>query len=88
MAWAYVFLAGVVEVLWVVGLRHSSAAWHWVGTGIMIVLSFYFIIKACEHLPAGTVYAVFTGLGAAGIALVDRLVFKTAISPSSSSLWD
>lgn len=81
MSWAYVFLAGIVEVFWVVGLRYSSTVWHWLGTGIMIVFSFYFIIKACEKLPSGTVYAVFTGMGAGGIVLVDWLVFKTDISP-------
>ncbi|HHW08299.1 MAG TPA: multidrug efflux SMR transporter [Clostridia bacterium] len=80
MSWAYVFLAGIVEILWVIGLRHSNTVWHWIGTGIMIILSFYFIIKACERLPAGTVYAVFTGMGAAGIVLVDWLILKTAIS--------
>lgn len=43
----------------------------WTGTVIMIICSFYFIIKACERLPSGTVYAVFTGSGAAAIAIID-----------------
>ena|SRR5690625_4202551 len=71
LAWLYVLFAAIVEVFWVLGLKYSSSPLEWFGTTIMIVLSFYFIIKACEKLPAGTVYAVFTGSGAAAIALID-----------------
>lgn len=75
MAWSYVALAAVVEVVWVVGLRYSETALQWTGTGLSIIFSFYFIIKACEKLPSGTVYAVFTGSGAAAILLVDIFIF-------------
>ncbi|SMB79491.1 paired small multidrug resistance pump [Desulfonispora thiosulfatigenes DSM 11270] len=78
--WIYVFLAGIVEVFWVIGLRHSSTSWQWLGTIVMIILSFYFVIKACDTLPSGTVYAVFTGMGATGIVLIDFLVFKADFS--------
>lgn len=74
LAWTYVLFAAIVEVFWVLGLKYSSSFLEWTGTVIMIVLSFYFIIKACETLPAGTVYAVFTGSGAAVIALLDFTV--------------
>lgn len=80
MPWLYVFLAAVVEVFWVIGLRYSSNVWEWAGTVIMIIFSFYFVIKACEKLPAGTVYAVFTGSGAAAIVLIDFLVFGANFS--------
>ena len=75
MAWLYVLFAAIVEVFWVIGLRYSETVWEWLGTVIMITLSFYLIIKACENLPAGTVYAVFTGSGAAAIVLIDFLIF-------------
>lgn len=71
MAWVYVLLAGIVEVFWVLGLRYSETWWEWIGTAVMIVISFYLIIKACERLPSGTVYAVFTGMGASAIAVID-----------------
>ena len=80
MPWLYVFLAAVVEVFWVIGLRYSSNVWEWAGTVIMIIFSFYFVIKACEKLPAGTVYAVFTGSGAAAIVIIDFLVFGANFS--------
>jgi len=79
-AWIYVFLAAVVEVFWVVGLRYSSNLLEWAGTMVAIIFSFYFIIKACENLPSGTVYAVFTGSGAAAIVLVDYLIFGSDFS--------
>lgn len=76
MGWLYVLLAAIVEVFWVIGLKYSVSFLEWFGTAIAIVFSFYFIIKACETLPSGTVYAVFTGSGAAAIAIIDFTVFK------------
>jgi paired small multidrug resistance pump len=80
MAWVNVLLAGIVEIFWVIGLRYSQNLWQWAGTVVMLILSFYLIIKACESLPSGTVYAVFTGIGAASIVLIDIVVFHTDFS--------
>lgn len=82
MAWLYVLFAAIVEVFWVIGLRYSDTLLEWGGTTIMIIFSFYFIIKACEKIPAGTVYAVFTGSGAAAIVLVDFIIFDAVFSLS------
>lgn len=80
MAWIYVLFAAIVEVFWVIGLRYADSVWEWTGTIIMIVLSFIFIIKACEKLPAGTVYAIFTGSGAAAIVIIDYFIFDSDLS--------
>lgn len=80
MAWTYVLLAAIVEIFWVIGLKYSDSLLDWLGTTIAIIFSFYFIIKACEKLPAGTVYAIFTGSGAAAIALIDFTIFKADFS--------
>lgn len=80
MAWLYVLFAAIVEVFWVIGLRYSETFWQWTGTTIMIICSFYFIIKACEKLPSGTVYAVFTGSGAAAIVMLDFFMFDANFS--------
>ena len=80
MAWLYVLFAAIVEVFWVIGLRYSDSVLDWTGTTIMITLSFYLIIKACENLPSGTVYAVFTGSGAAAIVLIEFIVFDAEFS--------
>src|SRR5699024_12328540 len=50
---------------------YSMNFWMWTVSVITIIFSFYFIIKACNLLPSGTVYAVFTGSGAAAIAIID-----------------
>lgn len=70
-SWTYVLLAVIIEVAWVLGLNYSTTALEWTGTGIAIIFSFYCVIKACETLPSSTVYAVFTGSGAAIIAAID-----------------
>lgn len=80
MAWLYVLFAAIVEVFWVIGLKYSDSLIEWIGTIVVIVLSFYFVIKACEKLPAGTVYAVFTGSGAAAIVLLDFILFDAEFS--------
>lgn len=82
MAWFYVLLAAIVEVFWVIGLRYSETPLQWSGTVVAIIISFYAIIKACEKLPSGTVYAVFTGSGAAAIVFVDFLFFDAEFSIS------
>lgn len=69
--WIYILFAAIVEIFWVLGLKFSSTPLQWAGTIVAIIFSFYFVIKACELLPSGTVYAVFTGSGAAAIALID-----------------
>lgn len=82
MAWFYVVLAAIVEVFWVIGLKYSDSLLEWSGTIVAIIFSFYFIIKACETIPAGTVYAVFTGSGAAAIALIDFTIFDAEFAIS------
>jgi len=76
LGWIYVLFAAIVEIFWVIGLKYSETIFEWLGTTVAIIFSFYFIIKACEQLPAGTVYAVFTGSGAAAIAIIDFTIFK------------
>ena len=66
----------------VIGLRYSEnnmgVAWN----SCCNHFSFYFIIKACKRLPSGTVYAVFTGSGAAVIVLIDFIFFGADFSLS------
>lgn len=74
-AWAKVVIGSLFEVLWVIGMKHSSNWWEFLGTGVAIFISFYALIKASEVLPAGTAYAVFVGLGSGGTILADSLLF-------------
>lgn len=73
--WLYVVFAGIFEVVWVVGLKHSETVIEWTATLISIVASFFVLIRATNYLPIGTVYAVFTGLGTAGTVLAEMVLF-------------
>lgn len=77
LGWIYVLFAAIVEVFWVLGLKFANNWWMWTITILFIVCSFYFVLKACEQLPSGTVYAVFTGSGAAAIAIIDFIFLET-----------
>lgn len=80
MSWLLVFAAGLLEIFWPIGLKYSDSVLEWGGTIIIIVASFALLIKAYEKLPAGTVYAVFTGMGTMGIFLIDTFWFNTPAS--------
>jgi paired small multidrug resistance pump len=73
--WLKVFIAAFFEVFWVIGLKHASDIWMWIGTIISIIISFYVLIMAGKKLPVGTVYAVFVGLGTAGTVASEILFF-------------
>ncbi|MFD0959637.1 DMT family transporter [Paenibacillus chungangensis] len=80
MAWVYVILAGVIEIFWVIGLKKASNALEWVAVIAAIAISFLLLFKAFKSLPVGTVYAVFTGLGAGGIVLSEIFLFGEPFS--------
>lgn len=73
--WSTIVLAAFLEVFWVIGLTHSYDVWTWTGTVILIIVSNYLMITAARELPAGTVYAVFVGLGTAGTVAAGVLWF-------------
>ncbi|MEC0303644.1 DMT family transporter [Terribacillus saccharophilus] len=73
--WLSVVLAGLIEVLWVIGLKHANNTLEWIGTIVCILLSFYLMLQASKHMPVGTVYAVFVGIGSTGTVIVDMLLF-------------
>lgn len=74
--WFKVWIAAVLEVFWVIGLTHSHDFWTWTGTVICIILSNYLMISAGQVLPAGTVYAIFVGLGTAGTVISEIIFFN------------
>ena len=78
--WLKVVFAAFFEVFWVIGLKHAEGWLEWGGTAIAIAVSFYFMIMAGKHLPVGTVYAVFVGLGTAGTVIADIVLFGEPFS--------
>lgn len=74
--WLKVFIAAFLEIFWVIGLAHAHDFWTWTGTIITLIISNYLMITAAQVLPAGTVYAVFVGLGTAGTVFAEILFFE------------
>ena len=72
MAWFYIFLAGLFEIAWAIGLKYTEGwtkFWPSVGTGIALVASFSLLSQGIKTLPIGTAYAVWMGIGAVGVAI-------------------
>lgn len=71
MAWIWLAIAGASEMVWAVLLKYTDGftrLWFSVATVAAMVVSFYCMSRALQMLPMGTVYAVWTGIGAAGAA--------------------
>lgn len=78
MAWVYLVLAGLLEIGWAVGLKYTdgfSRFWPSAITVLLMMFSFAFLSLSLRSLPIGTAYAVWTGIGAAGTALVGMWLF-------------
>lgn len=73
MAWVLLFIAGLFEVVWAVGLKYThgfTKLWPSVGTIAAMAISFLLLSQALKTIPVGTGYAVWTGIGAVGTVLV------------------
>jgi quaternary ammonium compound-resistance protein SugE len=73
MSWFYLLIAGLLEVVWAIGLKYTEGFTRLVPTAIMIVAmiaSVGFLGLALRTIPMGTGYAVWTGIGAAGTAIL------------------
>ncbi|CAG9621720.1 DMT family transporter [Sutcliffiella rhizosphaerae] len=83
MPWVYIFFAGLLEIVWVLGLRFSEGFTVLVPSILTIItlgISFYLFSKSLKFLPIGTAYAIFTGFGAAGTAVVGIFFFHESAS--------
>ena len=84
MSWAYLFLAGLFEIGWPVGIKISQATeTRWLGIAIALsfmALSGYFLWLAQQNIPIGTAYAIWTGIGGAGTFIVGVVFFGDALS--------
>jgi quaternary ammonium compound-resistance protein SugE len=79
MAWVVLFIAGLLEVGWAVGLKYTEGftrLWPTVGTGVALVASMGLLGAALRTLPLGTAYAVWTGIGSVGTAVLGIVLFR------------
>lgn len=73
MAWLYLVIAGIFEIIWAMGLKYSHGFTKLIPSLVTLggmIASFYFLALATKTLPIGTAYAVWTGIGALGAVLL------------------
>jgi len=79
MAWILLFSAGIAEIIFALSLKLNEGftkLWPSVVTCVAGLCSFYLLMLAIKSLPLGTAYAVWTGMGAVGIAVLGIILFK------------
>ena len=92
MAWIYLALAGLLEVAWAIGLKYTDGFTRLVPTALTVgamVASVALLGLALRDLPVGTGYAVWTGIGTVGTAVLGMILFQepaTAIRLTSIGL--
>jgi quaternary ammonium compound-resistance protein SugE len=76
--WLWIALAGVLEVAWAIGLKYSDGLSKLLPaslTIVLMVLSFVCLARGVRTLPIGTGYAVWTGIGTLGAAILGMVLF-------------
>lgn len=79
MAWVVLFIAGLFEVGWAVGLKYTGGftrPWPTLGTAAALIVSMVLLGWALRTLPLGTAYAVWTGIGTVGTAVLGVVLFR------------
>jgi len=85
MAWVYLVIAGLFEIGWAIGLKHTEGFTRLIPTTLTIgamVVSIALLGLALRDLPVGTGYAVWTGIGTVGTALLGMYLLGDAVTPA------
>lgn len=83
MNWVLLFCAGVMEMGWAIGLKYTEGFtrfWPTVWTVLTMATSLFLLGKALKTIPVGTGYAVWTGIGAVGVAVLGIILFDESRS--------
>ena len=83
MSWTILFLAGIFEIFWAVGLKYSDGFTKLIPTIFTIVtmfISFYLLSLALKALPIGTAYAVWVGIGTVGTVIAGIMLFGESMT--------
>lgn len=84
MAWGYLVIAGLFEIIWAVGLKYTQGftrLWPSLITLLAMAISLFFLAQTLRTIPIGTGYAVWTGIGAVGTAILGIMFFSEPASP-------
>ena len=82
MAWLILFSAGFIEIIFALSLKYNEGftkLWPSVITAVSGIGSFGLLMWAIKTLPIGTAYAVWTGIGAVGVAIMGMILFKESM---------
>ena len=85
MAWTCLLLAGLFEIGFALGLKHTEGftrLWPSLGTAAAAAASLYLMTLAMRSIPVGTAYAVWTGIGAIGVAMLGIVLLGESASPA------
>jgi quaternary ammonium compound-resistance protein SugE len=83
MAWVILFVAGLLEIGWALGLKYTDGftrLWPTVATAIALIASMTLLGLAVRTLPLGTAYAVWTGIGTVGTAMFGMLLLGEPVA--------
>jgi quaternary ammonium compound-resistance protein SugE len=78
MPWLWLTLAGLLEIVWAIGLKYTDGFTRPLPSVITVLAmmgSVYFLALAVRSIPIGTGYAVWTGIGAVGVAILGMILF-------------
>jgi len=78
MAWAYLIIAALFECGWAIGLKYTNGftkIWPSIFTIAAMIVSFQFLSLAMKTIPVGTAYAIWTGIGTVGVAIIGMMLF-------------
>jgi quaternary ammonium compound-resistance protein SugE len=78
MAWIYLMLAGLFECGWAIGLKYTDGFTRLTPSLLTVAamaISFWLLSVAMKSIPIGTAYAVWTGIGAVGVAILGMILF-------------
>jgi quaternary ammonium compound-resistance protein SugE len=84
MAWIYLLLAGILEIVWAYSMKQSDGFTRLIPTTVTIVAmvaSFALLAAAMRSLPLGTAYMIWTGIGAIGAFAIGIVMLGEMVSP-------
>jgi len=85
MAWTYLLLAGLFEIGFALGLKQTDGftrLWPSLATAAAAAASLYLMTLAMRGIPVGTAYAVWTGIGAVGVAVLGIVLLGESAAPA------
>ena len=83
MSWFYLVLAGLLEVVWAIGLKYTQGFTRIAPSALTLAAmaaSFYLLSLAMRVLPLGTAYGIWVGIGVVGAAIAGMVLFKEPVT--------